>query len=222
MIERNIQYFDNPFEHVVIDNFFDKEDYEFCLQGLNEKKELGIWNSTDKVRKRKLKKDLFDYKKDTNERFAKYFELIDSLDSIKIDPEKEYTSEYVYSLRLKDENFPEYPLHTENIYKAITVVVYMSEEPNCGTELYDNNKKFVKEIEWKNNRAFIMSGYNNQKGRLPGNSTWHTYRSAPGKIRKSFFGYTLSSLDSIKNHSLYEDYYVKGYNNNAIKINKDR
>ena len=132
MIERNIQYFDNPFEHVVIDNFFDKEDYEFCLQGLNEKKELGIWNSTDKVRKRKLKKDLFDYKKDTNERFAKYFELIDSLDSIKIDPEKEYTSEYVYSLRLKDENFPEYPLHTENIYKAITVVVYMSEEPNCG------------------------------------------------------------------------------------------
>ena len=219
MIDREIQYFDDPFRYAVIDDFFNKEDLEFVKSKLGHIQENKDFNSildTDKIRKRILKKNLHDFNKNPNERFAKYFELLDSLD-IKNDPEKEYTSEYAYFFRVKKLK-EDYPVHTENIYKAISLVVYLGEEQNFGTELYDNNKNFVKEVEWKYNRAFVMSGFNNQKGTLPGNSTWHTYKTKPGTLRRTFFGYTTSSIKSIKEHSLYQDYYVDGWGNKAIKL----
>lgn len=219
MIDRDIQYFDDPFRYVVIDNFFDEEDYTYCSNILDEKTTLGTGNGSDRSLKRKLKKDLHNYITAPDNRFAKYFELIDSLD-IRLDKEKEYTQDYVFNFRVRDID-EDYPVHCENIYKAITVVVYMSEETNYGTELYDEGKNFVKEIKWKNNRAFIMSGFNNQKGKLEGNSTWHTYHLAPGKIRRTFFGHTLASMESIKAHSLYEDYYVKGYGNRQLVLQKN-
>ena len=45
MIERDIQYFNEPFKYVVIDDFFSKEDLEFVTNTLNtiqEKKDFGI------------------------------------------------------------------------------------------------------------------------------------------------------------------------------------
>ena len=218
MLNRQIQYFDEPFRYAVIDNFFSDEDLDFVNNKLNqieESKNLDSNLDTDKIRKRILKKNLHNFAENPDERFAKYFKLLDSLD-IKNDPEKDYTSEYAYFFRVK-KLVEEYPVHTENIYKAISLVVYLSEEQNFGTELYDNDKKFVKEVEWKYNRAFVMSGFNNQKGTLPGNSTWHTYKTKPGTLRKTFFGYTVCSKESIKNHSLYKDYYVDGWGNKGIK-----
>lgn len=241
MIERDIQYFNDPFKYVVIDDFFSKEDLEFVTNTLNtiqEKKDFDNIFDTQKARKRKLAKDLHDYNKDPNQRFAKYFELADSLD-IKQDKEKIFTSQYVYSFRVifqneklfyessRDYSFrvkklvEDYPIHPEHIKKGISLLVYLSEEENYGTELYDEDKNFVKQIEWKNNRAFIMSGFDNQNGTLQGTSTWHTYRTKPGSIRRTFFGQTVCTKESVLNHSLYEDYYVKGYGNNHIKkINK--
>ena len=227
MIERDIQYFNDPFKYVVIDDFFSKEDLEFVTNTLNtiqEKKDFDNIFDTQKARKRKLAKDLHDYNKDANQRFAKYFELADSLD-IKQDKEKIYTSQYVYSFRVifqneklfyessRDYSFrakklmEDYPIHPENIHKGISLLVYLSEEENYGTELYDEDKNFVKQIEWKNNRAFIMSGFDNQNGTLQGTSTWHTYRTKPGSIRRTFFGQTVCTKESVLNHSLYEDYF---------------
>lgn len=220
MLKRNIQYFNEPFKYAVIDDFFNKEDLLYVTETLNEIQNHKDFNNifdTQKARKRKLAKDLHDYNKNKEQRFAKYLKLADSLD-IKQDNEKEYTSQYVYSFRVKN-RVEDYPIHTENIHKGISLLVYLSEEENYGTELYDDNKNFVKRIEWKNNRAFIMSGFNNQNGKFPGKSTWHTYRTKPGTIRRTFFGHTLCSKKSILNHSLYEKYYLKGYGNNQINLN---
>ena len=221
MLKRNIEYFYEPFKYAVIDNFFDKEDLIYVTETLDEiqkHKDFDNIFDTQKARKRKLAKDLHDYNKNAEQRFAKYLKLADSLD-IKQDKEKEYTSQYVYSFRVK-KRVEDYPIHTENIHKGISLLVYLSEEENYGTELYDDNKNFVKRIEWKNNRAFIMSGFDNQKGKLPGISTWHTYKTKPDTIRRTFFGHTLCSKKSILNHSLYEEYYLKGHGNNKIKLNK--
>ena len=213
MLDRDIQYFDEPFRYAIIDNFFSDEDLEFVSNNIDqvEEKQKGMMtklpNAIQNQLKRRLKKDIHNFQTNPDEKFAKYFKLLDSLD-VKNDPEKDYTSDYAYFFRSKDK-IENYPIHTENIYKGISIVVYMSEEPNCGTELYDNNLDFVKEIEWKYNRAFIMSGFNNQKGALPGKSTWHSFKVKPNTCRRTFFGYTISSEQSILNHSLYEDYYIK-------------
>ena len=214
-----IQYYDDPFKYVIIDNFFDNDTLDFIQGKIDYKIEnTDIYDvfHTDRARRRLLKKDLYDYNIDIEDPLAKYFKLIDTFD-IKQDKEKSYTSQYAYFPRAKPV-VEDYPVHTENIYKAVSIVVYLNKEHNYGTELYDNKKKFVKEIEHKYNRAFVMSGFDNQNGKLPGNSTWHTYRTKPDTIRRTLFGYTVSSMESVKNHSLYEHYYKNGTNgDNRIK-----
>tara|TARA_B100002019_G_C21234461_1_gene581963 strand:+ start:171 stop:821 length:651 start_codon:yes stop_codon:yes gene_type:complete len=210
MLDRQIQYFDNPFRYAIIDNFFSKEDLEFVSENIDKVEQDKNFKDMNKLNfvvqnqlKRRLKKDIHNFKTDPVERFAKYFEFIDSLD-IKNDPEKDYTSDYAYFFRSKNK-MEHFPVHTEDIYKGISIVVYMSEEPNCGTELYNENLELVKEVEWKYNRAFVMSGFNNQKGLLPGKSTWHAFKVKPNSYRRTFFGYTITSEQSILNHSLYEN-----------------
>ena len=210
MIEHNIQYFDTPYKHVVIDDFFNEEDLKFVRNKLDTIKQSIGFDTTAQdrfilqSRKRKLAKDTFDYNV-SDDRFAKYFKLADYLD-LKQDTEKEYTSEYVYSFRAKPLT-AEYYLHTEILHKGVTLVVYLSKEDNYGTEIFDNNKQFVKRIEWKYNRAVIMAGYDNQNGKLPGNSTWHTYKTKPNTIRETFFGFTICTKDSVEKHSLYSEHY---------------
>ena len=204
MIDREIQYFDDPFRYAVIDNFFSEKDLEFVTAKLDFLEQNRKFRNDTEQRKKNVKKQLHNYEKTPDERYAKYFQLINSLD-IKQDKEKDYTSEYAYFYRARKE-VEDNPVHTENIYRAISLTVYMGKEKNYGTLLYDENKNFVKEIEWKYNRAFVMAGFNNQKGKLPGISTWHTYKTKPDTIRKTFFGYTVSGKESILNHSLYKEY----------------
>lgn len=218
MIDREVQYFDDPFRHAVIDNFFSEEDLVFVTNKLDkiqeDKDTNGFKFDPLRVRKRRLVKDLHNYQINPDERFAKYFQFVDTLD-IKQDKEKIYTSEYTYSFRVKgvDRGFP---VHTENIHKGVSLLVYLSEEENYGTLLYDEEKQFKKSIGWKNNRAFVMSGFYNQEGKLPGNSTWHTYKTKPGTLRRTFFGHTTVTKESLLAHSLYKGYYEKGEKGNTF------
>ena len=36
MLDRQIQYFDNPFRYAIIDNFFSKEDLEFVSENIDK------------------------------------------------------------------------------------------------------------------------------------------------------------------------------------------
>jgi len=74
MIKREIQYFDEPFRYAVIDNFFSEEDLNFVnskLDHIQETKNFESKFDTDKIRKRILKKDLHDFDKNPDEKFAK-------------------------------------------------------------------------------------------------------------------------------------------------------
>lgn len=61
----------------------------------------------------------------------------------------------------------EYPLHCENEEKVLSFVTYVAPAKGRGTRIYDTDKTFVKEVEWKPNRMLVFAG-------LTG-TTWHNY-----------------------------------------------
>ena len=207
MIERNVQYFNEPFKYAIIDNFFSDEDYKQVIETLehNEKTIEFRNGSIDSRVEGTDPEQVCDWTQDPNELLAPYFEYIASLEYLKLDPERQFSTTYRYNIRSKTADFKPYPIHTENIFKAMSLVVYIGEK-NFGTDIYDNDRRFFKEIEWKDNRAYVMCGYSNQKGKLPGNNTWHGYRIAPNTIRRSVFGYVCTTEESCQQHSL-RDYY---------------
>lgn len=68
-----------------------------------------------------------------------------------------------------------YPIHDEAPRKVLSCVVYVGPEENAGTRLFDKDKNFVKEVEWKPNRAFIFAAIDGV--------TWHDYTCPKGSLR---------------------------------------
>ena len=63
MLNRDIQYFDDPFRYAIIDNFFDQEDLEFVSYNIDkvDKKQSSMAKLNKVVQnqlKRRLKKDI--------------------------------------------------------------------------------------------------------------------------------------------------------------------
>ena len=47
--------------------------------------------------------------------------------------------------------------HIDTFEKRITIIVYISsEEEDLGTDLFSDDKTFVKRVEWMPNRCFIL------------------------------------------------------------------
>lgn len=57
--------------------------------------------------------------------------------------------------------------HQDIVEKKLTVFVYLGDgSENCGTDLYDSKKKWVKTIPFKHNTGYIF---------VPGEDTWHGF-----------------------------------------------
>ena len=69
----------------------------------------------------------------------------------------------------------EYRIHDEDKSKILSAVTYIAPSQATGTLLYDQNRNFVKEIEWAPNRTIIFAGVENV--------TWHNYKSTKNRIR---------------------------------------
>jgi len=85
---------------------------------------------------------------------------------------RDYDSLEVYGeviLCLKES---EHPIHDEVEDKVLSAVTYLYPETGDGTLLYDRDKKFVKQIEWKPNRTMVFAA---ETG-----TTWHSYKSTSG------------------------------------------
>lgn len=68
-----------------------------------------------------------------------------------------------------------YPIHDETPRKVLSCVVYVEPESNNGTYLYNEDKSYSKQIEWKPNTAFIFAAIDGV--------TWHDYDCPKGKLR---------------------------------------
>lgn len=68
-----------------------------------------------------------------------------------------------------------FDIHYENPAKILSAVNYLWSNNGTGTVLYDEDKNYVKEVEWVPNRLLVFCGKDNV--------TWHSYYSKPNSIR---------------------------------------
>jgi len=80
----------------------------------------------------------------------------------------------------------DYPIHDENPRKILSIVNYVAPEKSTGTLIYDVDKEFVKEVEWKQNRTLIFPGITGV--------TWHAYKVEPRKPRITLNTFLVNDL----------------------------
>lgn len=80
----------------------------------------------------------------------------------------------------------DYPIHDENPRKILSIVNYVAPEKSTGTLIYDTDKNFVGEVEWKQNRTLIFPGITGK--------TWHAYNVEPKKLRITLNTFLVNDL----------------------------
>lgn len=158
----------DPWPHVVYDDYFDSELFQ------NMKRELALYLKNNVPRINTLTKI---------EDFTKLPETKKCIDSAKIDestiklfPEyRKYETLTVRPQVLICYGTYEHRIHDEVESKVLSAVTYITATSGHGTRLYDKDKNFVKEVEWKENRMMIFTGVTGK--------TWHDYYSEPNNIR---------------------------------------
>lgn len=157
-----------PWPHLVIDDYYPEDVFQKLIS----------------YSKRKLKENQFG----TDGRFRMRFERDPELDEILsdnilseeyfkyFDNHREYDSSIQVYTEISGIIGPyKYKLHSEASNKVMSLVVYLGPEQGRGTRLYDKDKVFFKELEWKPNRAFIFCGQDDV--------TWHEYLCDKGTFR---------------------------------------
>lgn len=84
-------------------------------------------------------------------------------------------------------------IHDEGTNKVMALIVYLEPEESKGTLLYKDNdvNTFVKEVEWKPNRAMLMFS-------VPG-KTWHKFDSTDRKrLTLNFYYEKLEALEHVR------------------------
>ena len=79
-----------------------------------------------------------------------------------------------------------YPIHDDCIEKVLTNVIFVAPDISCGTKIYDENKNFVKSVNWKENTSLIFPPLDN--------ITWHSYESLPNSYRVTINQFLLRDI----------------------------
>jgi hypothetical protein len=180
----------DPWPHIVVDDFFEKTDFDKI--------------STACVKLQEQYKDQV-VTADSCLSFAEVYDIIGEevfsiilksnrvlLDTISEYPVNRTFDRYVSfpTFHILPPNFPPQKVHDEALDKSISVVVYLYPAISIGTALFKTQQResFVKEIEWKPNRAMIFCGQENV--------TWHDFYSREyPRVTLNFFIRKLTSTD---------------------------
>ena len=166
------QMSEDPWPHMVIDNYYDPQK----LQAVEEEfanhlryKSSDTWAEFHNISQllyttkhpnfKKVFPTAWDCLYSVNPTpFLKCFEKIRPYgESVTVYHELSYISSHL-----------EYPIHYDIEEKVLSFVTYVNSE-GTGTLLYDENKNFVKEVEWKPNRSLVFAGETDV--------TWHSYKT---------------------------------------------
>lgn len=185
--------YDNPWPHMIVDDFLEKEDIDSLLKEAKNILELGEkptvrhrllchWDCASNTVKSKV-----NLNEDINFRGA-YVSEVEHLPK-KYEPKlkkiykqfKEKSPKHtsvLMELMICNEKF-QHKIHDESPYKLLSTVTYISKDENNGTTMYtseeDEYSNPEKKVEWLQNRCFIFSG---ERGR-----TWHAFSSNGENIR---------------------------------------
>ena len=163
-----MEVFKEPWAHIVIDDFYPEEVFKKLVKYSKDKLKENSFGSNGKFRMRfERDPELDDILKDNvlSSDYLKYFKQHREVDK----------DSYVYTEVAGIIGPYKYKLHSEAPNKIMSLVVYLGPEINRGTRLFDKDKKFFKELDWKPNRAFIFCGIDDV--------TWHDYLCDKGTFR---------------------------------------
>lgn len=165
-----VEYFQEPWPYIVIDDFYPSDVLEKIKQGAKEAYSQYDLKPLDR-NKCEVPLEIAELDNHDYEFFFK--ELNKNRNDIKdFDEKYGFTLERWFNFIIpKDGKGFEYPLHFEHPSKIMSVVVYIAPDEGTGTLIHKENKDFFTEIKWKPNRALIFSGI---KG-----ITWHGYKCNP-------------------------------------------
>lgn len=155
-----------PWPHLVIDNFFSDDHYEMLVE-----EHMNDFDSVpDKVRIDNNDINMaFFYKDRLDELYYNIFRK---------NEEPNYIHEECLVLGTNYDD----GIHVDLPAKLMSVVVYLhpktAEKGTQGTLIYDKDKNFVKEVEWKPNRALVFC-------KIP-NITWHNFVASSKSPRMSY------------------------------------
>ena len=160
-------------KYIVIDDFLKKEHFDYLKNfKISNKDERITFKNWVIPRENKVISSK-NYGKLLDDKFA--IEFKDTYYHIVLDLMKKLNKNNISKFKYMEftlvntpKNFT-FPIHTDLRDKLISIVIYISPEKNIGTWLYDNKEgKNPKQIEWKQNRAFIFCRSDN---------SWHNYKS---------------------------------------------
>ncbi len=190
----NVQYYTDPWPHVVIDDFLpnyifsslvdikeevlnildhytklktQKRYYINCFSGDTiVSKDLKDGDQTEEIKKLLKDVGLYDIINQYNLFVEDNNDLLEIYDILS---DKEEYNFFKSGVQIQDPGF-EYEIHPEAPGKLMSLITFITPEDNYGTWLYESDTQDYyqpsKKIEWKQNRAFIFCGKE---------STWHAF-----------------------------------------------
>lgn len=161
--------------YCVIDNFFEKKDFEKIILVINKLNTPHLSGSkviTLSKRTKSIPKNLLELLLKLEKKYeSKAKDILNVISPYKLKLHD--------STRLTLAITPpgcEYPVHEDSIDKILTGVIYLKPESNFGTFIYKDQKdKKPFELDWKVNRGFFFSREHNK--------TWHSYKSETNSPR---------------------------------------
>ena len=165
-------YFDDPWPHSVIDNFFDPDllrNLEIEFKNHLEFKKNDSWAESMEI-SRLVYNTRNPQFESAFPHATKCLTSVDYSRFLATFREKRPHSELTICHELSYLNHKyAYPIHDEAAHKIISLVAYVAPDEGQGTLLYDKDKNFVKQVPWRRNRVLAFAGISGL--------TWHSYET---------------------------------------------
>jgi hypothetical protein len=164
-----------PWEYKLVDNILTSDVYNAIVEGTSVLRENAIVEDRDpnglwmfKAKELGVSDEVIDLVMDLNIQLLQHHKEVLSQFSTPMNSNIGYFSIPRFNFIGPNVNGT---IHDEGDSKTMAMVIYMVPERTQGTKLYtkEDYSTFVKEVEWKQNRAFVMCSN-------PG-VTWHSFHS---------------------------------------------
>lgn len=161
----------SPWPHIIVDDYYQNDLFE------SMRDEIIAFVKTSRLT---TKQTFFrSYENDFQTRFPKTYECARSVPAIdnlnKFEQHRPFRKLSLYHEINVILDGHSYPIHDENPRKILSIVNYIAPELSTGTLIYDQDKNFIKEVEWKPNRTLVFAGITDV--------TWHSYEVRPKQPR---------------------------------------
>ena len=163
LIDYPYKYYQTPWPYIIIDNFYDKDTWEYVLdrKTLINKYRKNAHQEENGISLSKIKDEIL----------LDYFKRKLPVDFLKgLFPNHRYSESLIPTNTLKITNVPKlFGIHDEHPEKVFSCTTYVTPSHSVGTFIYDEYKEFQKAITWKPNRAIVFAPIDNV--------TWHSFGS---------------------------------------------